>query len=174
MQRYRTINFTGSPEEAQRRADAFLDGAGYRKLEREGSYQRGSSIGSLTGLTPKRWKVDVTVSPPVEESIDLRFDINTTGQAVTRSENAFWDRELDELDSAMSSGNVTLGESTEANRGALKQNRALTIAMGVAAVVAGIISGVLGLRSWLVVGVVVALITVVGFRLLGVGHSGDS
>lgn len=113
-----------------------MERAGYKKL-REGSYQRGSTIGSLTGFTPKRWKADVTVSPPVGESIDLRFDINTTGQAVTRSENAFWDMELDELDAAISSGKVTVGESTEANLGTLKQNRALIIAMSVAALVAG-------------------------------------
>jgi hypothetical protein len=173
MQRNRTINFTGSPEEAQRRADDYLERAGYKRLEREGSYQRGSSIGSLTGFTPKRWKVDVTVSPPAGESVDLRFDINTTGQAVTRRENAFWDMELDELDAAISSGNVTVGESTQANRGTLKQNRALIIAMGVAALVAGIISGLMGLPTWLVSGIVVAMMTV-GLRFLGVGHSGDS
>lgn len=93
MELMATVNATDPEVEVRRRVVQFLTSRGYKSSSDPAEFKRGSLFGSLTGFSPKKWAVTVrlkTVEPGV---YFYRFEIDTTGQKVTRGERAFWDQE---------------------------------------------------------------------------------
>ena len=85
-----TINSSDSEAQVRGRVVRFLTSRGYRTTADPAEFKRGSLFGSLTGFTPKKWAVTVrfkTVEPGV---FFYRFEIDTTGQSVTKGERDFW------------------------------------------------------------------------------------
>lgn len=82
----------------------YLENKGYKRREEEIYapsslvYERGSKFGSMTGFSPKRWRVVANVqaqpNPAGGTQVTAVFDVNTTGQVVVQRERDFWDKEL--------------------------------------------------------------------------------
>ena len=93
MELMATVNSSDSETQVRGRVVRFLTSRGYRTTGDPAEFKRGSLFGSLTGFTPKKWAVTVrfkTVEPGV---FFYRFEIDTTGQSVTKGERDFWDKE---------------------------------------------------------------------------------
>ena len=77
------------------RVICYFEDAGYKMNGQDVSllFQRGSFMGSLTSFSPKRWKalvkVDIVSTRDGGTSVTLDYDINTTGQVITRGEVEF-------------------------------------------------------------------------------------
>jgi hypothetical protein len=80
-------------ERAAKCAAQFLGARGYRGTRgtsEERVFHRGSCFGSLTGISPRRWTVRLSVSVLPSSRVAIAFDINDTFQTVTEGERAFW------------------------------------------------------------------------------------
>ena len=98
MELMATVNSSDSETQVRGRVVRFLTSRGYRTTADQAEFKRGSLFGSLTGFTPKKWAVTVrfkTVEPGV---FFYRFEIDTTGQSVTKGERDFWDKEKKALE----------------------------------------------------------------------------
>lgn len=82
----------------------YLENKGYKRRDDDSYsltslvYERGSTFGSATAFSPRRWKAVVTVQaqplPEGQTQVNAVFDINTKGQVVIQKERDFWDQEL--------------------------------------------------------------------------------
>jgi hypothetical protein len=81
----------------------YLESKGYKQQQLDSGivYERGSGLGSLLSFSTKQWKVAVTIQthPNIDQTTNVvvTFNINTTGQLVTKKERNFWEKELDDL-----------------------------------------------------------------------------
>ncbi len=106
---------TKESEQASRELIArYLEGKGYKQRESKPClvYGRGSGLGSLVSFSTKRWKVTATVqtAPSADQITNVigTFDINTTGQMVTKKERDFWEKELDGLIASVNGFNTDI------------------------------------------------------------------
>lgn len=160
----RTISLTEDNDSVQQRADAYMLAAGYRKVASGPSpltYQRGSSLGSLAGFSPRGWQVTAQVNPaPQEQSAEahVTLDINSTGQVVTPGDRLFWAAELDGLEHALKTGEVSTSASIETAQTVLLQKiigavlmpllvlvLALLVTVATGSMLIGLAAGIVGL-----------------------------
>lgn len=72
----------------------YFRGRGYRETSRPLELRRGSLLGTLTGLSPRKWAVVVRLANH-GGTWSVSFDVNTTGHILTALERRFWDDELE-------------------------------------------------------------------------------
>jgi hypothetical protein len=92
----------------------YLENKGYKQRESIPNlvYERGSGCGSLLSFSTKKWKVAVTIQihPNTDQltNVVATFNINTTGQWVTKKERDFWEKELDDLVTSVNGFNAEI------------------------------------------------------------------
>lgn len=134
----RTIATTEKESRLRERTMAFFQQAGYTRAALQPALviERGSLIGSLVSSSPRDWLARVIVTIPAERSklpaeaslppIIVRLEVSTSLQWVTQAERAFFERELDCLETALTGGVVDCSASEQAFQaafsGSLKGN----------------------------------------------------
>jgi hypothetical protein len=102
--------------------------SGYRASGSQTSlhFERGSLFGSWLSLSPRNWKSNVEIQLSAIQDgntqADILFNIDATGQLVTRNEREFWEAELNNLVKAISIEDIDTNAVTETARSALTQN----------------------------------------------------
>ena len=112
---------------ALKRAITYLGQVGYKQVTSELplTFRRGSVLRSLTSFTPKGWRAKATIQVMpnnTQMKVIAVFEITTTGQLVTDKERDFWHAEVDGLEAAICSGEISPAKGIEAVRSALSQN----------------------------------------------------
>jgi len=99
----RTFSTRESEQRTRGLVEGYLEQAGYRLSISEPVlvYERGSRWGTLFSSSPKRWKAKVTirVKPGSDQTtgVEASFDVDTSGQIITRKKQDFWEKEMDGL-----------------------------------------------------------------------------
>jgi hypothetical protein len=125
------------------RITTYLTNSGFRLVSSQPdlAFRRGSLFGSVTSFSPRGWEsVVVTRFSPTDEKmtqVAIVLQINTSGQWVTDKERKFWQAELDNLNQAISTGDIDVSATTENATSALIQNlTALLLMIGLGVVMA--------------------------------------
>jgi hypothetical protein len=115
---------------------AFFRQAGYARvvLQPAMRIERGSTLGSLASSSPKDWLARATIDLPpsghtptsgtastpaqggegfLPQPVRIRMEVSTSFQWVTRAEQAFFEKELDCLETAITQGVVDCGDSEQ-------------------------------------------------------------
>lgn len=139
-------------QEALARAEARLRRLGYRPEASDGRYLRGSLRGNLVGLDPRGLKTRVTtLTLPVPGGTRLHvvWDIDMTGQILTRDELGFWRDELDGLCAEVRAGRPLAIDHAPARR-AWRSAAGLILVSFVAPLLALMVGMLtLGLSPWM-------------------------
>jgi hypothetical protein len=133
----RTVLTSEKEQVLRERIMAFFRQAGYARVVLQPSLriERGSLLGSLASSSPRDWLARVTITlppsghvPTAAESpasglqggqipprpVQVRMEVSTSFQWVTRAEQAFFEKELDCLETSITGGVVDCGESEQA------------------------------------------------------------
>lgn len=127
----------------------YFRGRGYRETKRPLELRRGSSLGTLIGLTPRKWAVVVQLANR-GGTWSVTFDVNTTGHILTKLERRFWH---DELEGALGiiEGRFTPDPASAERRAAKLATRALklsilySLGIGMVATAGAVVLELLGL-----------------------------
>lgn len=112
MKLRRTITTEESESTIRDRVATHLGKMGYRQVSLRPLlvYERGSVYGSLMSFLPKDWKVKATIqinsTPEQKTNVSIDLSINAIGQWVTKKERAFWNSELEGLETAIQGSDV--------------------------------------------------------------------
>jgi hypothetical protein len=92
----------------------YLVSNGYkaRSINTELVFDRGSVFGSFVSFLTKNWKATVSIvthpNPDQSTTIIATFNINTTGQFVTKGERNSWEKEITGLITSVNGNNATI------------------------------------------------------------------
>jgi hypothetical protein len=142
----RTFIVNQSGSFVKERIGNFFRAAGYRELSPM-NFQRGSLIGTLTALSPRKWQVNALVEtePAGENRTDVRLklNVNTTGHIVLPKEVDYWLSEMENFEQSVTSGEIQ-AESLNKSAGTVKHSviKGFLIFL-LAAVFVGVPAGVL-------------------------------
>ncbi len=89
-----------SRDDVRRDVAAWFGRQGYRNDGGPLRFRRGSLLGSLFGLSPKKWGVKAQVVLSMAKSgvrAEARWNVDTSGQIVTETEEQFWHMETEDF-----------------------------------------------------------------------------
>ena len=104
----RTVPLAIPPDQARGAASAYLRGAGYSDCDGDAArFERGSRALTQVAFSPRLWHVQVTVHlhpAPDPREARVTFNVETTGQILSRGESGFWVQEADALAGSIRTG----------------------------------------------------------------------
>jgi hypothetical protein len=136
---------------------------GYKEVGNQGylTYQRGSTLGTWFGLSPKNWKTQANVSLTSSGSminVSVWIEINATGQMVTKGENSVFESEFAALQAVIRGEKVDLKSIAGKARASLAGNFIVFAAIIALTIIGAVIAyGLFGVTLALLPGGIVGL-----------------
>lgn len=120
---------SGSKDEVLNSLRDYLFTLGYKAKKKNDGFilTRGSLLGSMTSITPRRWKTIVKIFSKEAFKYQVQYDINTTGQMITEPEKSFWKKEKENVSRVLSGGDPVSIELVESEVSSLAKKVILRI-----------------------------------------------
>ena len=146
-----TLHLEEREKVIEQRIERYFEQQGYHTRHDRGSvyYERGSAWGNYVAMSPSQWHVLATIALRSTDnqalSVDVRLEVDTTGQIVLDRERKYWETAFDVLTDYLETGK-SKHEDIVGNLGQrnLRQNINLTIGISI----------VIGIATFLIINAV--------------------